>query len=183
MFAGSRGWFLFNYFGRKNVKILNGGLPKWKAEGRPMDAGEYTVEETPKDPALYNYEPTPAMLTNYDEVQALSTRLVAAEAGLNQHLLDMRPTPWFNGEPGPNGARGGNIPGSVNFFFKNCLNEDNTFKTPEQIRAMLAEKGIDLSTQPKLTMSCATGVTACVGYVAILLTGYNNMVLNPGSWG
>jgi thiosulfate/3-mercaptopyruvate sulfurtransferase len=181
MLGGARGWFLFKFFGRKNVKLLNGGLPKWIAEGRDTTSGEYQVENLPREQVLYNYKKQRSLVRDYDAIISTSNKLAATEP-VGEVIVDVRPTPWFEGNPGPGDKPGGSIPGSINVFFMTLLNEDKTFKTPEEIRAIFNEKGGDLSGEKTSVCTCASGVTACIAMAALAHVGNHNTALYDGSW-
>ena len=133
MFGGNRGWFLFKYFGRKNVRVLNGGLPKWVAEERETLEGEYREDEKESQDLseFKTYKKIRGMYATYADILAASEHIVSNADKSTKVIVDSREADWFNGQPSASGMPGGNIPGSVNLAWKSILNEDRTFKSVE----------------------------------------------------
>ena len=165
--TAARGWFMLRHFGAERVAILNGGLQKWIAEGRPTESGD----PPPRDACFEPQE-------RGDEVVTKQQIL----AGGGSPLLDARGAGRFEGsEPDPRpGVAAGHVPGSRNLPFALLYNDDGTFKSPDEIRLLFAEAGID----PALpfTATCGSGVTANSLIFAAHLLGRDGNRLYDGSW-
>lgn len=170
LFSAARVWWMFRVFGHADVAVLDGGLPKWVAEGRPVD-------DEPVDPRERHFtgRRNAGMVRDVTQI-AGSTKL------RNEQVVDARSAGRFKGEeaePRP-GLRSGHIPGAVNVHYKSLLNEDQTMKTPDETRAIFKAAGVDLS-QPLIT-SCGSGVTAAILTLALHRLGHTRNALYDGSW-
>lgn len=170
LFSAARVWWLFRLMGKPDVAVLDGGFPKWKAEGQPVD------------------DMVPVMRDRHITVQrqAQLVRDVAQVAAASKlrdwQIVDARPAERFRGEvaePRP-GLRAGHIPGSCNLPFMEVLNADGTMKSLDGLRAAFAAAGVDLD-QPVIT-SCGSGVTAAVLSLALERLGHRRHALYDGSW-
>ncbi len=170
IFSAPRAWWMFRHFGKSDVAVLDGGLPKWKAEN-----GEVTAtKRTPRDRHL-TLERNPHMIKTVSEVAEASKLGTAI-------ILDARAGERFRGEvaePRP-GLRSGHIPGSKNLPFNEVLNADNTYKSPAELREIFQSKGVTEDT-PIIT-SCGSGITASVLALALELAGFPNHAVYDGSW-
>ena len=169
--TAARSWFIFRLYGVENVAILDGGLGKWRAEGRALESGVQEIAQASFTPKV-----------GTGEVRTKADLLANLESG-GCHVLDARDAQRFSGElPDfrPDVARG-HIPGSLNLPFDRVLNEDGTYKSPEELSALFGECGIDGSC-PVIT-TCGGGVTAAVLLFALHLTGRDDVALYDGSWG
>ena len=162
----ARGWFTFRHFGAPQVAVLDGGFQKWIAEGRPTESGE-------PPPRSASFE-----AVERDEIVTKRQLL----GGLNEPVLDARGKARFEGtEPEPRpGLAGGHIPGARNLPFGQLYREDGTFKSPEELRRLFAEAGIDPA-RPFIA-SCGSGVTAAALIFAARLIGHESGKLYDGSW-
>lgn len=165
--TAARGWFTLRHFGASNLAILDGGLPKWVAEGRPIETGEPAVE-----PARF-------------DARANSDAVVTKEqilAGPGCALVDARGKGRFEAtEPEPRaGMAGGHIPGARNLPFGQLYNADGTFRSTDELRRAFAAAGIDPN-KPFIA-SCGSGVTASSILFAAHLLGQDNARLYDGSW-
>jgi len=169
LFASPRVWFTFRLFGAPNVYILEGGLPKWKAEGRPVEAGTFTRPGK-----------TFAARKNADVVANLERVRRAAETGATQ-VVDARPADRFRGEaPEPRpGLASGHIPGSRNVP-STAVVENGLLASHEKLRAAFAAGGVDLD-KPVIT-SCGSGVSAAILWLALDALGKAPQALYDGSW-
>jgi thiosulfate/3-mercaptopyruvate sulfurtransferase len=169
MFASPRVWFTFRLFGAENIFILEGGLPKWKAEGRPVESG--TVNR------LAN---TFTARKNADAVANLDRIKQALAAGSAQ-VVDARPADRFRGEaPEPRpGLRSGHIPGSRNVP-STAVVENGLLLPQDRLRAAFAAGGVDLD-KPVIT-SCGSGVSAAILWLALDALGKQPEALYDGSW-
>ena len=170
MFSAPRVWWTFRLMGKVDVAVLDGGLPKWKAEGRPL-------EDMP--PMVRDRHITVQRQAHW--VKDVSQVAAASKLG-DWQILDARSAPRFKGEvdePRP-GLRAGHIPGSLNLPFGELLNPDGTMKSPDALRAAMQAAGVDLA-RPVIT-SCGSGGTAAILSLALEILGHRNHALYDGSW-
>ena len=170
LFSAARVWWLFRHMGKTDVAVLDGGLPKWLAEGR-------AVEDMP--PVVRDRH----MTARRDAGLVKDVTQVAAASKLGTaQIVDARAADRFRGEaPEPRpGLRAGHIPGSRNVPFTMLLNDDQTLKSDDALRAVFEDAGVDL-TRPIIT-SCGSGVTAAVLSLALEKIGHRNHALYDGSW-
>jgi thiosulfate/3-mercaptopyruvate sulfurtransferase len=170
LFSAARVWWLFRLMGHDHVAVLDGGLPKWRAEGRPLDS---------RPPVLV---PHPMSVRPRRHMLRDRAALEAALARGEELILDARGPGRFRGtEPEPRpGLRGGHIPGSRNLPYRSLLNEDGTMKDIPALRATLAEAGL-LPGRPVVT-TCGSGVTAAIISLALERIGHRPHALYDGSW-
>ncbi len=170
LFSAARVWWLFRLMGKTDVAVLDGGLPKWLAEGR-------AVEDMA--PILRDRHITVSRQAH----MVKDVTQVAAASKLGDHtIIDARGPGRFEGteaEPRP-GLRSGHIPGSVNVHYASLLRPDGTMKPADELRAVFAEAGADLS-KPAIT-SCGSGVTAAIVNLALERLGKRDHALYDGSW-
>ena len=168
--SAPRVWWTFRLMGKTDVAVLDGGLPKWKAEGRP-------TEDMP--PIMRDRHITVTRMANL--VKDVSQVASASKLG-DWQILDARSAERFRGEveePRP-GLRTGHIPNSLNLPFPDLQNPDGTMKDPDALRAAFAAAGVDLG-RPVIT-SCGSGVTAAILSLALEIVGHRNHALYDGSW-
>jgi thiosulfate/3-mercaptopyruvate sulfurtransferase len=169
--TSARAWFMLSkVFGAHDVAILDGGLGKWKAEGRALASGRETLR-----PRHFTAWQDTRRLRSKADVQA--NLLSGAE-----QLVDARGAPRFTGEERESrpGVASGHIPGARNLPYKAVFNADGTFKDKAGLRAAFAQAQIDLA-RPIVT-SCGSGMTACVLAFALHLIGKDDVALYDGSW-
>ena len=168
--TSARAWFMLRKFGAHSVAILDGGLAKWKAEGRPLAAGTETLRHR-------------HFTAWSDERRLRSKQQVSANiASRAEQVVDARSAARFTGEeadPRP-GIALGHIPGSLNLPYGELFNPDGTWKDKAGLRAAFDKAGIDLS-QPVVT-TCGSGITACVLLFGLHLLGKEDAALYDGSW-
>jgi thiosulfate/3-mercaptopyruvate sulfurtransferase len=171
MFSAARVWWTFRVMGHEDVAVLNGGLPKWKAEGRPV-----TSEPTPPRSQRHF---TPRL--NASLVRDLQDVKRIIESGSAQ-IADARSPGRFAGaEPEPRpGLRSGHIPGSRNVPYSRLLNPDGTLKSPDELHRVFTEAGIE-PMKPVVT-TCGSGVTAAILSLGLALIGQPDSGLYDGSW-
>jgi thiosulfate/3-mercaptopyruvate sulfurtransferase len=171
VFSAARGWWLLGLFGHDRAAVLDGGLPKWRAENRALEHGE----PPPLDPVPFRPDFRAARLRGIGDMLAN----VASGAEL---VLDARAAARFRGQaPEPRaGLRGGHIPGSASLPFTELMGPDGTLLPPERLRARLAAAGAD-GTRPVVT-SCGSGVSAAVITLALARAGLAQGALYDGSW-
>lgn len=164
-----RVWWTFRIFGAKNVVILDGGLPKWKAEGRPIESGEA------KRPArTFDAELNTSVVAGVDDVQM-------ALYNKDAQVVDARPAARFRGEaPEPRaGIRSGHMPGAFTVPVTELI-EDGRLVAPEKIAERFSAGGVDVN-KPVIT-SCGSGVTAATLWFALDAIGKPPKALYDGSW-
>jgi thiosulfate/3-mercaptopyruvate sulfurtransferase len=151
LYSAARAWWMFRVFGHDDVAVLDGGLPKWKAEGRPLAEGPPGPIQERHFTARFNS----LMVRDKHEVRR------AIETG-EAEIADARSPARFTGaEAEPRaGLRSGHMPGAHNLHYATLLNPDGTLKEPAAIDAALKQAGIDLS-RPVIT-TCGSGVTAAI---------------------
>jgi thiosulfate/3-mercaptopyruvate sulfurtransferase len=171
MFSAARAWWMFQVMGHAEAAVLDGGLPKWKAEGRPLEDGP----PHPSQERHFTARVNTMMVRDLDEVAR------AAEGGREQ-IVDARGAPRFTGEaPEPRpGLRSGHIPGSRNLPYADLFNGDGTFKADGDLRSAFEGAGVDLA-KPVIT-SCGSGVTAAILSLGLTVLGHRNHALYDGSW-
>ena len=170
LFSAARVWWLFKLMGQNNIAVLDGGLPKWQAEGRP-------VEDLP--PVIRDRH----MTVRRQNQMVKDVTQVSAASKLGDHeIIDARSPGRFRGEePEPRvGLRPGHIPGSKNVCFKDLLNADQTMKNPVEMRQIFEAAGVDFN-KPAIT-TCGSGVTAAVLSLGLERIGKTDHSLYDGSW-
>ncbi len=170
LFSAARVWWLFRLMGHDNIAVLDGGLPKWTAEGRP-------VEDLP--PVVRDRH----MTVRRRAQMVRDVTQVSAASKLGDHeILDARAPGRFRGEEAEPraGLRSGHIPGSKNVPYASLLNDDGTMKEPDDLRAVMAAAGVDLG-KPAIT-TCGSGVTAAIINLALERIGKTDHALYDGSW-
>ena len=169
--SACRAWVLLDLAGLGNIAVLDGGLAKWKAEGRPLESGmpDHAAMDRPATTVrITDIRDKAAMLANLDDHR--------------EQVVDARDAGRFTGsvEDTVHGLPGGHIPGARHLFFHDVLAEDGTFRDPETLRALFDKAGLDLD-RPIVT-TCGSGVTASVLLFALRLLGAPQTALYDGSW-
>ena len=168
--SAARVWWEFRVFGHDNVALLNGGLPKWTAEGRALE----TAAPSPTA-ATYAATLNPALVRSVEQL------MMNTESRAEQ-VLDARPKGRFDGtdaEPRP-GVRSGHIPGAKHLVYTDILNADRTLKDAAALRAALDGSGIDFG--GAVVTSCGSGITASAMALGLHLVGHYNWAVYDGSW-
>lgn len=168
--SAARAWWMLTIFGAHEVAILDGGIAKWKAEGRPLETGKealrhrhFTVWQDDKD-----------VRTKADMLANLHSNA--------EQVVDARPAGRFTGaeaDPRP-GIASGSIPGSVNIPHSEFFNADGTWKSADEMKALFDGAGVDLA-NPVVT-TCGSGMTAAVVSFAAAVAGGEKVALYDGSW-
>lgn len=169
--SSARGWWLMKLFGHDKAAVLDGGLPKWLAEGRATESGD----AKPAAPTSYTPDFRADLLKGIGDVK----RIIADGSAL---VLDARAKGRFDGtapEPRP-GLPSGHMPGAKSVPFNELLNADFTMKDAAALRARFAAAGAD-GTTPIVT-SCGTGVTACILALGLKQAGLGDAAIYDGSW-
>ncbi|MEO0937643.1 MAG: 3-mercaptopyruvate sulfurtransferase [Pseudomonadota bacterium] len=170
LLSAARVWWLFRLMGQRDVAVLDGGFPKWQAEGRE-------VEDMP--PVVKDRH----MTVRYQNHLVRDVTQVSHASKLSDiQVVDARAPARFRGEaPEPReGLRAGHIPGSRNVPYDTLLNADKTMKSPEETRAVFEAAGVDLL-RPVIT-TCGSGVTAAILALALERIGHHAWSLYDGSW-
>ncbi|HEX8583239.1 MAG TPA: 3-mercaptopyruvate sulfurtransferase [Allosphingosinicella sp.] len=168
--SSARAWWMLKSFGARQVAVLDGGLAKWKAEGRPLESGRAEARHGHFTPV-------------FDEKAVADKALVASLLGAGSHeIVDARGAARFAGtEAEPRaGMAAGHIPGSKNLPQGNLFNRDNSIKQGDALRAAFEAAGVDLA-RP-LVATCGSGITACVLLFGAHLLGKSDVQLYDGSW-
>jgi thiosulfate/3-mercaptopyruvate sulfurtransferase len=169
--SAARGWWMMALFGHDRAAVLDGGLPKWRAEGRPVESGEPAFIP----PSRFRPDFRPTRLRGIGDIMGnLESRA--------ELVLDARAAGRFSGQvPEPRaGMRSGHIPGSVNLPYTELLAPDQTMLPPDALRARLRAAGVD-GTRPVVT-SCGSGVTAAILTLAMTEAGLPPGAVYDGSW-
>jgi thiosulfate/3-mercaptopyruvate sulfurtransferase len=171
IFSAPRGWWMLRLFGHDAVAVLDGGLPKWRAEGRPLAQGP----AAPPAPGHFRASLRASRLRGIGDMLE----------NLRSHhalVLDARAAGRFHGtapEPRP-GLPSGHIPGAQNLPASTLLGPDQTFLAPSDLRARFEAAGVD-GARPVIT-SCGTGVSAAILTLGLTLAGFDPGALYDGSW-
>ncbi|WP_407176613.1 3-mercaptopyruvate sulfurtransferase [Bradyrhizobium sp. STM 3562] len=169
--AGPRAWWMFLAYGHDKVRVLDGGLKKWRAEGRPVESGAVTPRRA-------------TFKANFDarRVRTMQQMVANLESQAEQ-VVDARASERFEGrvqEPRP-GLRSGHIPRSRNLPYNNLFDAaTGTMKPLSELRAAFSAAGVKLDA-PVVT-SCGSGVSAAVLTLALYRLGVENPALYDGSW-
>lgn len=168
--SATRAWWLLKLFGAHDVALLDGGLAKWKAEGRPLEMGNHTLRHR--------------HFTVWRDANVVRTKdQVLGNLDSNaEQVVDARPSKRFTGEdrdPRP-GMAPGHIPGSRSLPHSQLFNADGTWKQGDALRAAFADAGVDLD-RP-LVATCGSGMTASAVAFAAHLLGKEDVAVYDGSW-
>jgi thiosulfate/3-mercaptopyruvate sulfurtransferase len=168
--SAARVWWTFRVFGHDAVAVLDGGLPKWRADGRPVESG-------PGKPARQKFAAKfrPELVRDLAQLQENIT------SGREQ-VVDARSRGRFAGtEPEPRpGLRGGHIPNSLNLPYDELHAPDGTLRAAPALREAFADAGVDLG-RPVVT-TCGSGITASVLALALHRIGRPDVAVYDGSW-
>jgi thiosulfate/3-mercaptopyruvate sulfurtransferase len=171
LFSAARVWWMFRVMGHDDVAVLNGGLPKWIAEGRSLEDGP----PRPRQERHFTARLQTMMVRDCDDV-------ARASANGSVQIVDARAAGRFAGEaPEPRpGLRAGHIPNSRNVPYDSLLRPDRTLKNADEIRAIFEAAGVDLA-RPIVT-TCGSGVTAAVLSLGLAVNDRLDTGLYDGSW-
>jgi len=168
--SAPRAWWTFRVMGHERVAVMDGGLGRWRQEGRPLESGPVELPEG-------NFTAT------LDQARVRSAEQVAASlAARNEQVVDARSRGRFEGtapEPRP-GLRGGHIPGSRNLPFQELVREDGSMRPAAELEARFRKAGID--PERPVVASCGSGVTAAALLHALEVAGFPGGALYDGSW-
>ena len=168
LFSAARVWWTLRTFGATDVRILAGGLPKWKAEGRPLEEGQSNIR--------------PRHFTaRFDHGAVVDAELIQRAMARGVQLVDARPADRFRGEaaePRP-GLRRGHVPGSRNVPYTALL-EEGQLKARPALEQAFAAAGVDLN--KPIIASCGSGVSAAIVSLALAVLGRPATGLYDGAW-
>ncbi len=170
IFSAPRVWWTFRLMGKTDVAVLDGGLPKWRAEGREIEDMPPVVKDR-----HITVQRQAALVRDVTQVAA------ASKLG-DWEIVDARAPGRFRGEePEPRpGLRAGHIPGAHNLYFRELINADGSMKAPDVMRGLFEAAGVDLS-RPVIS-SCGSGITASVLDLALERIGHRAHSVYDGSW-
>lgn len=175
IYSAARVWWMFRVMGHGDIYVLDGGLPKWMAEGRPLDDGPPNLRpELHFMPQFDN-----GLVADVDDIRSI------VKSGGPQ-IVDARPAARFRGdveEPRP-GLRLGHIPKSKNVPYTSLVNDDGTLKSPDELEAIITAAGVD--THKEIVTTCGSGVTAAILALALARIGNPTAAVYDGSfseWG
>ena len=171
LYSAARVWWMFRAMGHREVRVLNGGLKKWKAEGRPLEDGPARPRSARHFTAVRNAE----LIRDAADVRTLIDSRSA-------QLVDARDAARFAGrapEPRP-GLRSGHIPGSINVPFALLVNPDGTMRSADELAAIFDAAGVDPT--GRVVASCGSGVTAGIIALALAILGRSDAAIYDGSW-
>ena len=168
--SAARVWWTFRAFGHDDVAVLDGGLARWRAEGRPLESG------TPSPIGRRFTARLRSSLVRDVEAVRANVAIQAAQ------VIDARSHGRFAGtEPEPRpGVRGGHIPGSRSLPFQELYRPDGTLLPPSALREVFTRAGVDLA-RPAIT-TCGSGVTAAGLALGLHVVGHPDVAVYDGSW-
>ncbi|MCX7286900.1 MAG: 3-mercaptopyruvate sulfurtransferase [Rhodobacterales bacterium] len=170
LFSAARVWWTFRLMGKQDVAVLDGGFPKWRAEGREIS----DMPPIPRDRHM--------TVSRQNHLVKDVTQVAHAAKLAEAEIIDARSAARFRGEaaePRP-GLRSGHVPGSRNIPHAEVLNPDGTMKPVSALKAVFEAAGVDLK-KPAIT-TCGSGVTAAILSLALERIGHRNHALYDGSW-
>jgi thiosulfate/3-mercaptopyruvate sulfurtransferase len=170
LFSAARVWWLFRLMGKTDIAVLDGGFPKWQAEGR-------AIEDLP--PIVRDRHMT---VTRQNQMVKDVTQVASASKLGDYVIVDARAPERFRGDaPEPReGLRSGHIPNARNVFYRDLLAPDGTLKSNDAMAEVFCKAGVDLS-KPAI-LSCGSGVTASVLALAMERMGKFDHAIYDGSW-
>jgi len=170
IYSSPRAWWVLRAMGHKEVAVLDGGLPKWRREGHPVEdlvPNPYRRHFTPR--------PDPTLVYNFIQMQQ-NLRTRAAQ------VVDARSPTRFRGEePEPRpGVEPGHIPDSTSVHYAELIAADGTMRLNHELEEIFGARGIDLA-KPVVT-TCGSGITAAIDLLALCVLGAKDVALYDGSW-
>jgi len=170
LFSAARAWWMFKLFGKVDVAILDGGLPKWMKEGRPVEDMPPIMRDrhftARRNAALIRDVTQVASAFKLGDAQIVDARSPARFAGIEDEVRE--------------GVRRGRIPGSKNVYYKSLSGPDGTLRPLAELRALFENQGVDL--EKPLILTCGSGVTACALALALEMLGHRQWSVYDGSW-
>uniref|UniRef100_A0A486XGP7 3-mercaptopyruvate sulfurtransferase n=1 Tax=Rheinheimera sp. BAL341 TaxID=1708203 RepID=A0A486XGP7_9GAMM len=171
IYSAPRAWWIFQVMGFKNVFVLDGGLPQWLLENRPVVPNKSNTEAKVGD-INGIFHPQRLCDSNFIFEQMNNKAFAVLEARSRERFLGIAPEPR-------SGVRSGHIPGSISLPYPEVLN-GHCFKTDEQLSAIFSSL-LD-NKASTLVFSCGSGITACIILLSAVIAGYRDLILYDGSW-
>lgn len=170
MYSSPRVWWMFKSMGHDNIAVLNGGFPAWKAQNATCEEKKYS----PNTQGSFEGKNQLYLFKNYEEI-------LQEIENTSSLIIDARSEERFSGKVAEprKGLRSGQIPTSKNLPYKLLLKADHTFKTPQEITAIIESLKTNES---ELVFSCGSGITACILALGATITGYDSISVYDGSW-
>jgi thiosulfate/3-mercaptopyruvate sulfurtransferase len=170
LFSAARVWWLFRLMGHEDVVVLDGGLPKWRAEARPLEDMPAVARER-----HFTVRRRADLIRDLAQVEE---KLALKSA----QIVDARPAARFLGQaPEPRaGLPSGHMPGALNVPAGSVLNPDGTLKGTSDLQALFSAAGVDVDR--RIVTSCGSGVTACILALALARLGKWDVPVYDGSW-
>ena len=171
LMSAARAWWMFRVFGHQDVAVLDGGLPKWLAEGRPVDDEPLRLRERP-----FSVRFNRNIVRNFKQV-------LANIEGAHEQVIDARSAGRFDAtDPEPRaGLRGGHIPGSLNLPYPDLLDPaTGTVLPAEALARRFRDAGV--ATERPAVTTCGSGVTAAILALGLYLLGHREAAVYDGSW-
>lgn len=172
LFSAARAWWMFRVMGHDDVAVLNGGLKKWKAEGRPLEDGDPTARSSRHFTPRVNSE----LMRDIDDIKAIvagKEEMQIVDARSEGRFVGTEPEPWP-------GLRSGHIPGSRHVHYGAILDADGTMKPKPELQKIFAAAGID--PHEPVVATCGSGVTASILSLGLAVLGQTNAAVYDGSW-
>ena len=172
LFSSPRVWWTFRLFGHGKVFVLDGGLPAWQAEARPLEHGPAPAPDAGDFQVLMAH---PELLRDLGQVrEALERR--------SEQVVDVRPAERFRGdtpEPRP-GLRAGHMPGAVSLPLPELMAGPGGLRPADELKTAFGRAGVDLDSP--LVTTCGSGIAAAVAALALARLGHWNAAVYDGSW-
>ncbi|MFL5239066.1 MAG: 3-mercaptopyruvate sulfurtransferase [Rhizomicrobium sp.] len=170
IYSSPRAWWMLRVMGHEEVVVLDGGLPKWRREGRP-------VEDLVPNPTRRHFTPRPGqkLLRTFDDMLAnLATK--------DWQVADARSPSRFQGreEEPRGGVQPGHIPGSRNVYYADLIQPDGTLKPKDELASIFA--ATDVALNKPIVTTCGSGITAAINLLALTVAGAKDVALYDGSW-
>lgn len=170
MLSSPRVWWMLRAMGHDKVMVLDGGLLKWKAEGRALESGPVTPA-----PTTFAAAPRPHIMRNFDDVMGIVRDNSA-------RMVDARSRTRFIGEEREPraGVRGGHMPGAANVPWRTTMTDAGTMKSDDELRVLFSDAGVDL--KAPIVTTCGSGISAAILMLALERIGATQVALYDGSW-
>ncbi len=170
IFSAPRLWWTLKAMGHDNVKVLDGGFPKWKREGRAVETGSAQTKEK-----AFTANFRPGLKCDFEDVMGIVQDKSA-------QMVDARSASRFTAEEKEPraGLRSGHMPGAANVHFRSLITADGTYKSKDELRAAFEKAGVDPA-KPIVT-TCGSGMTAAILMLALDEIGARDIALYDGSW-
>jgi thiosulfate/3-mercaptopyruvate sulfurtransferase len=171
IYSAARAWWMFRVMGHEDVQVLNGGLVKWKAEGRALEDGP----ARPRARTHFTPRVNASLVADIDDIKSY------IDTGATK-IVDARPAPRFLGdEPEPRpGLRLGHMPGALSLPYGQLIDADGTIKSNADLRQAFAAANVDL--HAPISTTCGSGVTASIIALALAQLGRTDASVYDGSW-